>query len=154
MPTKPAACLSRIPHGTTTEEDRVRRWIPPAAVIAVGVALAAGCGGGDSDSATADTTAVTDSSGGGDVGTLSGSVGPGFDISMAEETVAAGTYTLAVDDLASDHNFHFTGPGGVDVMTEVSEEGEETFEVVLEPGTYTFVCDPHVSSMSGTLTVT
>lgn len=132
----------------------MRRWGHSAAAISVGVALAAGCGGGDSDSATPETTAVTETSGGGDSGSLTGSVGPGFDISMGEDTVAAGTYTLTVDDMASDHNFHFTGPGGVDVTTEVAEQGTKTFEVELEPGTYTFVCDPHVSSMTGTLTVT
>ncbi len=131
----------------------MRRWIPSAAAIAAGVALAAGCGGGDSDSATPDSTEVTATSGD-DTSTLTGSVGPGFDISMGEDTVAAGTYTLTVDDMSPDHNFHFTGPGGVDVMTEVSEEGTKTFEVVLEPGTYTFVCDPHAGSMNGTLTVT
>ncbi len=133
----------------------MRRWIPSAATIAVGVALAAGCGGGGSDNATPDTTEATDTTaGGGDTGSLTGSVGPGFDISMGEDTVAAGTYTLTVDDMATNHNFHLTGPGGVDVMTEVSEEGTKTFEVVLEPGTYTFVCDPHSSSMNGTLKVT
>lgn len=136
----------------------MRRWIPKAAVLAVGVAFAAGCGGGDSDTATPDTT-VTETSGDGDSSTMTGltltaSVGPGFEISMVDKAVAAGTYTLVVDDMASDHNFHFTGPGGVDVMTEVSEEGTKTFEVVLEPGTYTFVCDPHAGSMNGTLTVT
>ncbi len=133
----------------------MRRWIPPAATIAVGVALAAGCGGGGSDSATPDTTVAGDTTAGsGDAGSLTGSVGPGFEISMDEDTVAAGTYTLTVDDKATSHNFHLTGPGGVDVMTEVSEEGTKTFEVELEPGTYTFVCDPHASSMSGTLEVT
>jgi plastocyanin len=132
----------------------VGRWIPSAAVIVVGVALVAGCGGGNSESATPDTTAVTETSGGGDAGSLTGSVGPGFEISMGQDTVAAGTFTLTVDDMATNHNFHFTGPGGVDVKTEVSEEGTKTFEVVLEPGTYTFVCDPHAGSMNGTLTVT
>ena len=91
-----------------------------------------------------DTTAASGSAS----GTLTGSVGPGFDISMAESTVAAGTYTLKVDDQASSHNFHFTGDG-VDVSTDVSGTGEQTFT-----GTYTFVCDPHSSQMHGTLTVT
>ena len=38
-------------------------------------------------------------------------------------------------------------------MTEVGSTGEEPFTITLEPGTYTFVCDPHASSMNGTLTV-
>ena len=127
-------------------------------VIVVGVAAAAlavaGCGGsGNSSSgettAAADTTADSCAAS----GTLTGSVGPGFDISMAESTVAAGTYTLKVDDQASIHNFHLTGDG-VDVSTDVSGTGEKMFTVTLKPGTYTFVCDPHSSQMHGTLTVT
>lgn len=120
-----------------------------AAVLTVGVALAAGCGGGDSDTATPDPTETS----GGDSGALAGSVGPGFDISMGETEVAAGTYTLDIDDMADDHNFHLTGPGGVDVATDVAAIGMETFTVELEAGTYTFICDPHASSMTGTLTV-
>jgi plastocyanin len=82
----------------------------------------------------------------------SGSVGPGFVISMVETNVAPGTYTLTVDDQSDAHNFHFSGDG-VDVMTEVGEIGKRTFEVTLTAGTYTFQCDPHSSSMHGTLTV-
>ena len=73
---------------------------------------------------------------------------------MAESTVAAGTYTLTVDDQGTVHDFHLTGPGGVDVDDQVSGTGKKTFTVDLQPGTYTFVCDPHSSSMNGTLTVT
>jgi plastocyanin len=35
----------------------------------------------------------------------------------------------------------------------VGEEGNESFEVTLEPGEYTFLCDPHASTMRGTFTV-
>ena len=130
----------------------MRRSWPVMAVGAVAAALAvAGCGGSD-NSSSGDTTAATAASGSAS-GTLTGSVGPGFDISMAESTVAAGTYTLKVDDQASSHNFHVTGDG-VDVSTDVSGTGEQTFTVTLKPGTYTFVCDPHSSQMHGTLTVT
>ena len=41
--------------------------------------------------------------------TLTGSVGPGFEISMVKTRPRRGTYTLTVDDKASDHNFHLTG---------------------------------------------
>jgi plastocyanin len=134
----------------------MRRRIAVAALVAGGVTLVAGCGGGGSDSATSTATStadVTTTSGSGS-GTLAGTVGPGFEISMDKSTTAAGSYTLTVDDQASSHNFHFTGPGGVDVKTEVAEVGKKTFTVKLQPGTYTFVCDPHSSSMNGTLTVT
>jgi plastocyanin len=131
----------------------MRRWIPTAALVVGGVVLAAGCGGGGSDNATpattgsgATTTAATASD------TLNGTVGPGFDISMDKTDVAAGTYTLNVDDQADIHNFHLTGPG-VDVKTDVQGTGKKSFTITLQKGTYTFVCDPHSSSMHGTLTV-
>ena len=73
------------------------------------------------------------SSGGGT--TLNGSVGPGFDISLdGTDGITAGDYTLVVNDQSTAHNFHLTGPGGVDVSTEVSEEGEKTFDVTLVRG--------------------
>ena len=58
--------------------------------------------------------------GGGGGGTLQGSVGPGFEISLeGTNGLTAGDYTLVVNDQSSNHNFHLTGPGGVDVSTEV-----------------------------------
>lgn len=134
----------------------MRRSLPAAVFVTAAVAIASGCGSGSDSTAGADTStsasADTTTTGGAD-GTLSGTVGPGFDISMAESTVAAGTYTLTVDDQGTAHDFHLTGPG-VDVTTDVSGTGTKTFTVELQPGTYTFVCDPHSSSMRGTLTVT
>jgi len=128
--------------------------------IAVGVAAAAlalaGCGGGDNEAAPTDTGTTTTPPVG---STLKGSVGPGFVISLTTEdgedvtTLAPGSYTIDVEDLATSHNFHLTGPG-VDVETEVGEEGMQTFQVVLEPGSYSFVCDPHSSSMNGGFEVT
>ena len=50
-------------------------------------------------------------------------------------------------------NFHLTGPGDVDVSTSVGGEGDESFEVTLAAGEYTFLCDPHASQMRGTFTV-
>ena len=52
---------------------------------------------------------------------------------MEESTVAAGTYTLTVDDQASIHDFHLTGDG-VDVSTDVSGTGEKSFTVTLTAG--------------------
>jgi hypothetical protein len=111
---------------------------------------AAGCGGDDDDDATA--TITTNASVPGE--TLRGSVGPGFDISVAgTDGLAPGSYTLIVDDQSSAHNFHLTGPGGVDVATDVGAEGEESFDVELVAGEYSFVCDPHASQMNGTFSV-
>ena len=125
---------------------------PRHALLVPLVALAlAGCGGDDGDGDAAATTART---GGGSGTTLTGTVGPGFDISLdGTDGLAAGDVTIAVEDLSSAHNFHLPGPGGVDVSTSVGDEGEETFEVTLEPGEYTFLCDPHASTMRGTFTV-
>jgi len=124
------------------------------ALMALTLAFA-GCGGDDDEDAT-DTPAeaTTEAAGGGGGTTLSGSVGPGFDISLdGTDGLAAGDYTLAVNDQSPAHNFHLTGPGGVDVSTSVGEEGEQEFNVTLEAGEYTFVCDPHASQMRGTFTV-
>ena len=135
-------------------------------LLALGLALA-GCGGDDDDASgdaatieTTDTGETTDTDetettgAGDDATTLNGSVGPGFVISLdGTDGLTAGDYTIEVNDQSSAHNFHLTGPGGVDVATDVSGEGEETLEVTLEPGEYTFVCDPHASSMTGSFTV-
>jgi plastocyanin len=115
------------------------------------VALA-GCGGDDEEAA--DTAQQTTAASGGGGSTLNGSVGPGFDISLSgTDGLTAGDYTIVVEDLSPSHNFHLTGPGDVDVSTSVGDEGEESFDVTLEPGEYTFVCDPHASQMRGTFTV-
>src|SRR6476659_7392849 len=114
----------------------MRRFWPAMYVVAAAMTLAAaGCGSSD-NSSSGDTTAATDTTAasGSASGTLTGSVGPGFDISMAESTVAAGTYTLKVDDQASSHDFNFSGDG-VDVSTDVAGTGEQTFTVTLKPGT-------------------
>ena len=67
--------------------------------------------------------------------------------------LAAGTYSLTVKDESGIHDFHLTG-AGVDKSTTVGGTGTTTFTVTFKPGTYTFVCDPHASSMHGRFTVT
>ena len=68
------------------------------------------------------------------------------------ETLPAGNYQVKISDLATIHNFHLTGPG-VDESTSVPETGDVTWDVTLERGSYTFVCDPH-PGMKGTIEVT
>jgi plastocyanin len=128
-----------------------------AALLALTLS-ASSCGGGDE--ASSGDTGTTTTGPATPAGTaLKGTVGPGFDISLTTAdgqplgTLAPGTTQLDVEDLASAHNFHLTGPG-VDVKTDVGEQGTSNFQVELQAGTYSFVCDPHASSMNGTFEVT
>jgi plastocyanin len=92
-------------------------------------------------------------------GTLFGSVGPGFSISLRDAQGNAvtraepGEFQLEVDDRSEEHNFHLRGPGGVDVSTDVAAVGKQTFAVTLVDGRYTFVCDPHSTAMRGSFDV-
>jgi plastocyanin len=96
-----------------------------------------------------------------------GTVGPGFTISMAKKPKKPGKITLTISDKASSHNFHLRGPGGKNVAafdvkakknvksvaTSVGSTGTTSFTFTLKKGSYTFVCDPHASSMKGSFTV-
>jgi len=83
---------------------------------------------------------------------LLGTVGPGFTITLTKKPTKAGKYTLVVSDKSSIHNFHLTGPG-VNVKTSVAATGSKTFRITLKKGKYTFVCDPHASTMRGTFRI-
>jgi plastocyanin len=83
--------------------------------------------------------------------------GPGFAISLTQggkhvSKLKAGTYTITVLDKSNIHNFHLTGPG-VNKTTSVSAQGTTTWKVTLKKGTYKYVCDPHLTIMHGTFTV-
>jgi len=126
-------------------------------IAAVALALA-GCGGGnDEASGTTEAQTTTDTTASGN--TLQASVGPGFEISLKDSngqdvtSLAAGTYTITVDDQSDIHNFHLTGEG-VDESTDVGGTGMETWTVTLKAGSYHFQCDPHSSSMNGDFDVT
>ena len=130
------------------------------------LAVAAGCGGDEGEpSAGGNTTTeqatetdvTTTADDNGSEGVLEGETGPGFEIKLRQDgedvqTLTAGTYTINVEDESSMHNFHLIGPGVDEEITEVAFEGERTVTVQLEPGEYTFQCDPHASSMRGTFT--
>ncbi len=83
---------------------------------------------------------------------INGTVGPGFTITIAKKPTAAGKYTLVVSDKSNIHNFRLKGPG-VNVATSVSGTGTKTFTVTLKAGKYTYVCDPHPTSMVGTFKI-
>lgn len=89
---------------------------------------------------------------------LTGTVGPGFTISLKHEgetvkKLDPGTYTLTVQDKASIHDFHLMGPGVNKVVTTVPFTGTKTVTVTLKKGKYTYQCDPHSTAMRGTFTV-
>jgi plastocyanin len=89
---------------------------------------------------------------------LTGSVGPGFNISLqdaagnAVTTATAGPVTIDVDDKSDEHNFHLVGPG-VDVSTSVEEIARASLAATLADGTYRFFCDPHPTRMRGQFVV-
>jgi plastocyanin len=85
--------------------------------------------------------------------TLTGTVGPGFTISMNKQTVKAGTYVITIHDRSAIHDFHLTG-AGVNKVTSVPAVGTTKWTVKLKKGTYHFVCDPHRTIMHGILKVT
>jgi plastocyanin len=89
---------------------------------------------------------------------LTGTVGPGFSISLTAggkkvTKLKAGTYTLKISDKANIHDFHLTGPG-LNKSTSVGGTGSQTWTVKLKPGKYHYQCDPHASFMNGNFTVT
>ncbi len=94
----------------------------------------------------------------GGTGTLRGSVGPGFTISLTQggkkvTKLKKGTYVLTVSDKASIHNFVIEGPGVERDVTTVPGTGTKTVTLKLRPGKYKFYCRPHESSMFGYVTV-
>ena len=69
---------------------------------------------------------------------LVGVVGPGFTITLKSggkvvKTLKAGTYTIAVQDKASIHNFHLQGPG-LNKTTTVPFTGSQTLDGEAQEG--------------------
>jgi plastocyanin len=89
---------------------------------------------------------------------LIGTVGPAARIELFHSdgrpvtTLAPGTYTIQVHDFSTEHNFHLTGPG-VNRETPVGELQHPVWTVTFTNGTYSYVCDAHVSTMRGSFTV-
>jgi hypothetical protein len=99
------------------------------------------------------------SAGMGGVTKLTGTVGPGFTITLKKgsakvKTLTPGKYSITVNDKSNIHNFHLKGPG-VSKSTTVAFKGTKQWTVTLKKGTYTYVCDPHAAmpSMKGTFRV-
>lgn len=89
---------------------------------------------------------------------LTGTVGPGFSISLVDESgnlvthLDPGTYTITVKDLSAEHNFDLTGPG-VAQHTEVETVTTATWTVTFTDGIYTYLCDAHPTQLKGQFAV-
>jgi hypothetical protein len=75
---------------------------------------------------------------------LAASVGPKRTISLKPKIVEVGPATLTVNDRSRSDNFHLTGPG-VNKKTGVAFRGRVTWNVSLQPGSYTYRSDKHKS---------
>jgi hypothetical protein len=102
--------------------------------------------------------ALTSSAGAAAPTKLVGTVGPGFTITLKKTArpvrlLTPGRYSITVADRSNIHNFHLKGPGVNKEITTVGFVGTKTVIVALKKGTYTFVCDPHFTSMKGSFRV-
>ena len=73
---------------------------------------------------------------------LAASVGPKRTISLKPKIVEVGPATLTVNDRSRTDNFHLTGPG-VNKKTGVAFRGRVTWNVSLQPGSYSYRSDKH-----------
>jgi plastocyanin len=91
---------------------------------------------------------------------LNVTVGPGFSIKVADangKTVTQldpGDYSITIKNLSpsAEHNFHLTGPGGVDQFSAF-DNNTVTWNVTLVDGTYQYKCDAHPTIMKGSFHV-
>jgi plastocyanin len=97
----------------------------------------------------------------GDTAQLTGTVGPGFTIDLADANgkhvgiLTAGRYELLVHDLSDIHNFVLgskTTAARV-ASTDVTFVGDQTFTIDLAPGSYAYACSPHFQTMNGNFQV-
>jgi len=90
---------------------------------------------------------------------LTATVGPGFTITLKNasgtqvDRIGPGTYTINVNDMSAEHSFHLTGPGGVDMATDIAGTGKATWTVTLVDGKYSYLCDAHPTTMRKAFTV-
>ena len=135
----------------------MRRTITAFALLALLTVLAA-CGGAATDSGAVPpaTIAAQTTAAGSD---LVGTVGPGYSIELmqgSEDVTAlkAGTYSLAVTDSATTHDFALQAPDGtITQITDLPFTGTKSATVQLTPGTWIYFCQPHATQMRGSFTV-
>lgn len=80
---------------------------------------------------------------------LVGSVDATATISLEHEngtpvtTLSPGSYDIEVTDSTPVHNFHLTGPGGVEKSTTIAGQESVTWSLTLAEGAYHYICDAH-----------
>jgi len=122
----------------------LQRLLLPIALVAISLSVTVAAGAA---TRTAKSTLLT------------GEVGPGYTIEVKRAgkdltTIKAGTYKIKVEDKASVHDFHLTGPG-LNKSTSVPFVGDKIWTITLKPGKYTYKCDPHaLMGMKGSFRVT
>jgi hypothetical protein len=89
--------------------------------------------------------------------TLTGTVGPGFTITLKNRTkvvkvLAPAKYAFTIQDKSAIHNFHLTGPG-VNRTTSKLGKARLVWRVTLRRGLYTYRSDA-TPTLRGTLRVT
>jgi uncharacterized protein (DUF2141 family) len=86
---------------------------------------------------------------------LTGTVGPGFTITLkqgtkAVKTLKAGTYKLVIHDKSSIHGWSLDGPHGfAKDISPVPGTGTKTVTLKLKAGGYKFYCPAHEAEMFG-----
>jgi plastocyanin len=90
---------------------------------------------------------------------VKGTVGPGFTITLTlggkkVTKLKAGRYRFLIDDRATIHDFHLSGPGLNRVLTTVGFTGTRSVLLALRKGAYRYFCDPHASFMKGAFRAT
>ena len=90
--------------------------------------------------------------------TLFAVTGPDFAITLLHADSSPvtqldpGRYTIRVSDTSPVHNFRLQGPR-TNRSTTLPFVGSDTWEIELGNGSYTFLCDPHTLTMTGTFRV-
>jgi hypothetical protein len=86
---------------------------------------------------------------------LTGTVGPGFTITLKKgtktvKTLKAGTYKLVIHDKSSIHGWSLDGPHGfAKDISPVPGTGTKTVTLKLKAGGYKFYCPAHEAEMFG-----
>jgi plastocyanin len=89
---------------------------------------------------------------------LSGAVMDNFTITLKRGTTKVtalkhGSYSFAINDSTSGHDFSLKGPGMNKHLTGVGFVGKKTVLVTLKVGTYTYYCSVHPTTMRHSIKV-